>query len=65
MKKITFSYVVGDFFHSDQFLPKYWSGKFVEHLIYWASISYNAYHDAYNAWSGSPLFVENVSLFPC
>ena len=72
MKKITFGYIAGDFFQSDQFLPKYSPGKFVEqlfcdsyfreYLIRWAAISYNAYHDAYNTWSGNPLFVECLSL---
>ena len=71
-EKITFSYVVDDFFQSDQFLPIYSSGKFAEqrfcdsyfgkHLTCRAAIFYNAYHDAYNAWSESPLFAENLSL---
>ena len=75
VKKITFSYVEGDFFQDDQFFPKHSSGKFVEQLIcdsYFgerlicrAAISYNVYHNAYNAWSGSTLFVENLLLIAC
>ena len=71
-EKITFSYVADDFIQSDQFLPIYSSGKFVElrfcdsyfgkHLTCGAAIFYNAYHDTCNAWSDSPLFVENLSL---
>ena len=58
MKKITFSYIVDDFFQSDQFLPIYSSGKFVEqiicdsyfgeHLTYRTAVSCNAYNDTYN-----------------
>ena len=41
-KKITFSYVVDDFFQSDQFLPINSSGKFVEQIFcysYFANMS--------------------------
>ena len=65
MKKITFSYVVDDFFQSDQFLPIYSSGKFVEqifcdsyfgeHLTCRAAISCNAYHDAITMTLSQPV----------